>query len=121
MRDVTIWITAIVTLVLACAGRPQPGAECVAVNNADSPNRSFIVVYKTGVDPVATTARLAKKHSFTPRTIYTRAVNGFVADFSPQALAGIRCEPEVKFINHDTPGSIVIGLRGRASFNGGRS
>lgn len=68
----------------------------------------FIVMYKEGVDPVSTTARYAKKYSFTPRFVYTRAIRGFAADFTPKALAGIRCEPEVLLIEPDAPQDVLV-------------
>jgi hypothetical protein len=70
--------------------------------NPDSANQyAFIVVYKDGIDPVATTAKFARRYSFRPRYVYKDALLGFAADLSSSALAGIRCEPEVRFIDPD--------------------
>jgi hypothetical protein len=101
-----------VILALACA---PLGArkDCVSVfESADPKKRGFIVEYKTGIDPVSTTARFAKKYSFTPRFVWTLALNGFAADLSPKVLAGIRCEPEVRRIEPDTAQNVLA----RASF-----
>jgi hypothetical protein len=76
--------------------------------------RGFIVMYKEGVDPVATTARYAKKYSFTPRFVWTLAIRGFAADFTPSVLAGIRCEPEVLLISPDTPQNVLTQLSGHS-------
>jgi hypothetical protein len=82
----------------------------VAENPDPIKQRGFIVTYRPAVDPVTTTARYAKKYSFTPRSVYTLAIRGFAADFSPSVLAGVRCEPEVLHISPDTPqNAIVLG------------
>ena len=71
-------------------------------------------MYKEGVDPVVTTARYAKKYSFTPRFVWTLAIRGFAADFTPKVLSGIRCEPEVLLIEPDTPQDIKDVLTERS-------
>lgn len=99
-------LTLVAALLLGC--NHMRGGQCVTVKNADSPHRGFIVVYKSGVDVRAATDRFAAKYSFTPRFVWTQALNGFAADFTPGVLAGIRCEPEVKSIEHDPPGVILL-------------
>jgi hypothetical protein len=90
--------------------------KCLSVRENPDPvkQRGFIVMYKTGVEPVSTTASFAKKYSFTPRIVYTRAIRGFAADFTPSVLAGIRCEPEVLLIEPDTPQDIKDVLTERS-------
>jgi len=88
--------------ILACAHSP-PNKNCFAINFDDSVSGSFIVVYKPGVDQFSTTARLAKKHSFKPAIVYRLALRGFAGPLSKKALEGVRCEPEVQFVEHDTP------------------
>ncbi|HEY0023930.1 MAG TPA: protease inhibitor I9 family protein [Longimicrobium sp.] len=61
----------------------------------------YIVVYREGTDSRATTARLAQTHGFTPRFVYEHALLGFSAELSADALAGVRCEPEVKYVEGD--------------------
>ena len=58
----------------------------------------WIVVYHTGTDAQATTARLAREHGFVPRFVYEHALQGFSAELTPQALAGVRCASEVKYV-----------------------
>lgn len=83
--------------------------ECVPVRENPDPvrQRGFIVLYRQGVDPFATTARYSKKYSFTPTHVYERAIRGFAADFSPTVLAKIRCEPEILRIEPDTPQNVL--------------
>lgn len=89
--------------IVGCA-HLEPQKKCLSVRENPDPikQRGFIVMYKEGVDPVATTARYAKKYSFTPRFVLTLAIHGFAADLTPKVLAGISCEPEVLLIEPDT-------------------
>lgn len=76
-----------------------PGSPCIPIR--ETGQSGFIVTYKEGVDPVATTERYAKKYSFRPRYVYTQALKGFAADLSRRALNGVSCEPEVLRIEPD--------------------
>lgn len=58
----------------------------------------WIVQYHDGTDAQATTARLAREHGFAPRFVYEHAIRGFSAELTPQALAGVRCASEVKYV-----------------------
>jgi hypothetical protein len=60
----------------------------------------FIIEYKAGTDPVATTAMLSAKYSFSAKQLYT-APPGFAAELSTAAVKGLQCEPSVKLIEHD--------------------
>jgi hypothetical protein len=96
--------------MIAIAGCAHVAARenCVSVfESADPTKRGFIVEYKDGIDPVSTTARFANKYSFTPRFVWTLALNGFAADLTPKVLAGIRCEPEVRRIQPDTATNVL--------------
>lgn len=66
---------------------PDPGLE-----------NQYIVVYHAGTNSHETTARLARTYGFTPRHVYETALKGFFAEMSPLAVAGVRCEPEVKYL-----------------------
>ena len=59
------------------------------------------MVYKDGVEPVATTARLASKYNFTPSSVYAYALHGFAALLSAQTVSALRCEPEVAYVDED--------------------
>jgi hypothetical protein len=100
-------------LAITSLGCAHVGAQknCVSVfESADPAKRGFIVEYKQEIDPVSTTARYARKYSFTPRSVWTLALNGFAADLSPKVLAGIRCEPEVRRIQPDTATNVLAEL-----------
>jgi hypothetical protein len=60
-----------------------------------------IVVYGEGVDVIAETNRLAIKYAFTPAYVYTAALHGFAAALTSEAVAGVRCEPSVAYVEHD--------------------
>ena len=65
------------------------------------PNQ-YIVVYKDNVaDAETLTTRLAKKHHFAPKHIYTHALKGFAAELSAEALAGLRCESAIDYVSPD--------------------
>jgi predicted transcriptional regulator len=61
----------------------------------------YIVVFRDGTDAAETTRRLAREYGFTPKHVYEHALRGFAAEFSETALAGIRCEPEVRHVEHE--------------------
>lgn len=67
----------------------------------DPAARGFIVVYTDGVDPVVETSRLAAKYDFTPAYVHTAALHGFAATLSPDALAALRCERCVAYVQHN--------------------
>lgn len=62
----------------------------------------FIVVFDSGVDASAEAARLAGLYRFTPRYVYTSALQGFSAELTPATLAAIRCETSVDYAAFDT-------------------
>lgn len=61
----------------------------------------FIVVYKDGIESSDETPRLAERYGFTPRFVYTYALEGFSAALEPEVLAAIRCEPSVQYVEYD--------------------
>lgn len=48
----------------------------------------------------ASTARLSSKYKFSSNQIWTRALKDFSAALSPEAVAGLRCEPEVSYVQY---------------------
>lgn len=92
----------------ACSGTTAPPkVGCLAVLGKFDPRApGFIIEYKSGVDPVANTAALSAKYSFTPTFVYT-ALPGFAAQLSAQAVNGISCEPVVAVIEHDALGGVA--------------
>ena len=61
----------------------------------------FIVVFDSGVDASAEVRRLADLYGFTPRHVYTHALQGFSAELTPATLAAIRCETSVNYASFD--------------------
>jgi hypothetical protein len=93
-------VFAIGVLVSSCRSATET-TGCVAVQGQFDPRApAFIIEYKTGTDPVATTAMLSAKYSFSAKQLYT-APPGFAAELSTAALKGLQCEPSVKLIEHD--------------------
>jgi hypothetical protein len=93
-------VFAIGVLVSSC-GSATETAGCVAVQGQfDARAPAFIIEYKAGTDPIATTAMLSAKYSFAAKQLYT-APPGFAAELSAAAVNGVRCEPSVKLIEHD--------------------
>jgi hypothetical protein len=64
----------------------------------------YIAMYVSGVvDARSLTSDLARKHGFTPESVFG-AVKGFsVRELSPEALAGLRCEPSVLGVSFNAP------------------
>lgn len=65
---------------------------------------SYIVVYHDAVDVQLVTARFAKQYGFKPKYVYQHALRGFATVLSAEMVAGIRCEPEVNGVSHDSAG-----------------
>jgi hypothetical protein len=107
MRLVMSVLVGIVA-VSACSGTTSPPKlDCVEVRGQLDPRApGFIIEYKTGVDPVSTTAALSAKYSFTPTHVYT-ALPGFAAQLSTQAVSGLTCEPVVAAIEYDAMGGVA--------------
>lgn len=97
----------------ACASDGSPASPDLSVNPRcarpapllGEPNPatadSYIVLFHDGVDAKSATARLAARHGFTPRYVYEHALSGFSAVMPRSAVAGIRCESVVKYVEHD--------------------
>ena len=78
-------------------------AQPAALHGTPDPRApgQYLVVYEDGTPVPATTARLAQKYGFEPRFVWEHALLGFAATLTDQAVAGIRCEPEVKYLEHE--------------------
>jgi hypothetical protein len=63
----------------------------------DAAAPGFIVVFEDTIDGAEETHRLSALYGFQPRFVYTHALQGFSAELTPTALAGIRCEPPVRY------------------------
>jgi peptidase inhibitor I9 len=92
-------------LAVACHNSTGPQLSCLQpaplLGQANPMAPGYIVVYHSGVDPVAQTSRLAARYGFTPTHVYTAALLGFSASLTPASVAGLRCEPSVSYMEHD--------------------
>lgn len=99
--------TAVLTVTAAgCREVAAPdSARCAdpapLLGQFDPTAPGFIVVYRDGVDAAAETSRLAGKYDFTPTSVYTSALHGFAARLPSAAVAGVRCERSVAYVEHD--------------------
>jgi hypothetical protein len=98
LRVMSVFVLGLLTLVATSCQRSTAPVEVEGTFNPAAPG--FIVRYHSGVDPVATTARLEKKYTFSASHVYT-ALPGFSAQLSTAALSGIRRESAVSSITHD--------------------
>lgn len=87
----------------------DPGYRLTPPCSAPAPLRSarpqdrapgYIVTYRSGTDSRMVTAELASKYDFSPTFVYT-VVPGFAAVLSEQALAAIRCDSRIAFVDYD--------------------
>jgi hypothetical protein len=77
--------------------QPSCSSPAPVLGQFDPDAPGFIVVFEHGVDAAQETPRLASQYRFTPRFIYTHALQGFSAQFTPSALAAVRCESSVDY------------------------
>lgn len=64
---------------------------------------TYIVVFRNGTDARAATERLAARYHFAAKHVYTSALLGFAAELKPEALAGVRCDRAVRYVERDAP------------------
>jgi hypothetical protein len=68
----------------------------------DAERKGYIVRFHDGTDARVESERLAKVYGFALRRVFAAAfAPGFSADMSPTALAGIRCDMSVDFVEYD--------------------
>jgi len=89
---------AIAPLAPPCAN-PAP----LYLHEIPAPGYIFLFHFRPDIDARAVTLRLAATYGFTPTYIYD-AIGGFSAELTPEMVAGIRCEPEVRFGNQNAYG-----------------
>jgi hypothetical protein len=68
----------------------------------------YIVVFRDGTPARQTAAALGEKYGFKPSQVYEHALSGFAAVLTDAALAGIRCEAAVQYVEHD--GVATVGV-----------
>jgi hypothetical protein len=82
-------------LVPACAA-PRP-----LLGTYDPRAPGYIVVYVTGTNVSLLTRQFAAKYGFEPKFVWEVALLGFASGLSPEAVAGLRCESAVDYIEYD--------------------
>jgi hypothetical protein len=109
VRSVTVFAVCAIAAI-GCRGitdKNEPFKTCIEVKGKLDPAApGFIVTYKTGVDPVATTKQLETKYGFAATHVYT-ALGGFSAKLTNSAVVGVSCEPSVASMEHDAAGTIA--------------
>jgi len=60
----------------------------------------YLFKYRDGTDAKEVTAELAATYGFSPLSVYT-VIPGFAAVVSEQALAGIRCDSRIDFVEYN--------------------
>ena len=103
------WLLPAAALVAAgCSDEPlptQPDArpQAQAATDANGVGADdWIVVFRDDVaDPPGLARRLAAEAGADVRHVYSHALRGFAATIPPQAVEGIRRNPNVDFVEHD--------------------
>jgi hypothetical protein len=67
----------------------------------------IIVQFQPGTAVDAEVARLSEAYAFTPRFVYTHALQGFAAEVPAATVAALRCERSVRVVEWD--GVVTIG------------
>jgi PKD repeat protein len=107
MRIVVVSTLAGLAGLTACQDGPTPpaarssGPAPLYQQAAAIPGRYIVVFTDDVTDVGATTLRLAQAHGGSVRHVYRAALHGFAADFSAEAVAALRQEPAVAYIEED--------------------
>ncbi len=121
MRLSQIAPTAATAWFLACTNSGVAGArpEIVTppcddpapiVNSYDPKESGYIVIFHVGTDARQETSRLVQVHGFTLRHVFAaEPLQGFSAEISPAALATIRCDKSVNYVEFNLSTSIAEG------------
>jgi hypothetical protein len=85
-----------------------PCSAPAPLHSARPENRApgYIFKFRDGTNPQLVTAELAAKYDFTPQAVFN-LIPGFAAVVSEQALAGIRCDSRVEFVEYDIIGQLA--------------
>ena len=111
-RRAAFWAAGLLTLGTGCREMAGPPALACAQpaplsGTYDPTAPGYIVQYQSAVEPISETSRLAAKYDFTPAHVYTAALHGFAATLTPDAVAGVRCEPSVASLEYN---QVIHGL-----------
>src|SRR5262249_33271418 len=80
---------------------PVPGNAADARPGTVIPGRYIVVLKDDGTDPQTTANELGRAHGLALGHVYSRALKGFSAAIPERALAGLRRDPRVDFIQPD--------------------
>ena len=75
-------------------------APLLGLQSREAPG--YIIVFREGTHVRRTLARLRRTYRFKPEHVFGHTLPGFSAQLSDAALAGIRCEPEVQYVEYNT-------------------
>ncbi len=103
------WLAPAATLALVgcqndhLPSEPEPDSQFSASAQAAGVGADdWIVVFKDGTqDPPGLARRLVAAHSGSIRFTYSHAIRGFAGNLPPQAIEGIRHNPNVDFVERD--------------------
>lgn len=100
-----VGMTLVLAMSSSCVSTPdlvEPSCSMPAPLDGTFDRRApgYIVMFADGVsDAAAVTRELARKHGFTPESIF-RSIKGFAVEvIRPTALANLRCESTIKGIS----------------------
>ena len=113
--------TAATAWFLACTNSGVAGArpeivtplcdDPAPISNSYDPKASgYLVIFHVGTDARQESSRLAQVHGFTPRHVFAaESLQGFSAELSPAALAALRCDKSVNYVEFNLSTSIAEG------------
>jgi subtilisin family serine protease len=106
MKSYTLWAVAV--LIAAAVGLALLPSRPSAAQGSDRQrgfgilvNRHIIVLKEGAADAAEVAADLARQHRLTLGPIFRRALVGFVATVPPSALAALRRDPRVAYVERD--------------------
>jgi subtilisin family serine protease len=94
------------------ASLPQPAAE--RFSSAPIPGRYIVVFHDRVADPAAEAAAVARSEGGQLHFTYTRALKGFAASLPDAAVARLRSNPAVAFVEQDQTVSLQQSLQQEA-------
>jgi hypothetical protein len=74
---------------------------------AEFPAPGFLVLFSDETNALVRAPQLAAKFNFELLNVWTDALEGFYAYLTPQMIAGIRCEDEVKLVEENAVGFLA--------------
>ena len=119
------WVARVGALVASCSVLVALVAGLVAAavpvpTAAQARGDRFIVVLRDDVaDPRAAAAELGRQHGLGIDRVYTTVLKGFAASVPAQALAGLRRNPRVAFVDPDLPVAIAQDVQAMRTLSTG--